>query len=167
MAEKLETSVCEQVVLALSTLAGNTVLSADSPIMTRGGTLVSTTIAAAFRSADTKDGPLLWGVADKALSNAQVEGFLENQGPVSPSEPATSEIASRGNRIQPLGILQVHPAGVGEVPASFLRNEPIRLAFTEEGAGWRWWVYNMGATFVAGSDVQIVAKSFVKFRKSG
>ncbi len=150
----------------LLTLAGQTGILEASPAMTRGGKLLSERDATAVVSVTAGDGPFLFGVADKGISLAQLEAYLENAGPVQPEETAKAEIASRGRRIRTLGVLQ--PLGDGTTCSLYLDDVSLKgLKFTEEDAGWNHWLYNLGVAMTTGAIWVNALQSFVEFNPSG
>ncbi len=150
--------------LALSTLASRDVVTIASPVLVTGGTLVSTKTVMTVLSPDADDGPFLVGVAAGALSAAQIEAAIENDGPFGPTHMDQMQNASRFRHIRTLGVLQAGLAQAGETMLLWI-DQQIKLGFTEADAGWVWWIYNLGATLVAGSTWEITERDFVIFDK--
>ncbi len=118
--------------------------------MTRGGKLLSVRGLTAIRALTAGDGPFLFGIAEKGVSLAQLEAYLELNGPVSPDVVANVEIASRGKLIRTLG--QIETQGVGTIAAMYLDNVSLKgLRFSEENAGWSLWLYNSGVAMTTGA----------------
>ncbi len=164
----LKTSVTEIATLALGALAAKDLTSVAGPVMTRGGVIISSTIAAVISDPDEGDGPYVLGLAANGLTGTEIEEFLEIGGPVSPGDKVAMEKASRGQWIRTLGMLGPQNALFLSSTSLFLKNESIRLRFTEESAGWQWWIYNLSdAALVAGSSLQILGRHFVEFNKGG
>ncbi len=151
----------------LLTLANQTAILADSAlVMTRGGRLISSRGTISIRDITPGDGPWMCGVMSKALTLALLTGFLENAGPVSPTEISKMEIATRGSRIRTIGVLT--PVGDGSVAALYMDNHGLSgLRFAEESAGWNWWLYNLGKAMTTGASWNVAAQSFVEFEPSG
>ncbi len=170
MAEQLEQTVTEVTAVPVASLGATDVIAADGPQMTRGGTIISSTIAASFIGGVSGEAPILWGIARGDLTAAEIEEYLEIQGPLTPSDKVGTERASRGSAVRALGVLEPFArSAVSQIPGSFHKNMRIRLTFSEEELGWQWWAHNMSNTaFSAGSQtLRVVAQHFVKFNKSG
>ncbi len=134
--------------------------------MTRGGRLLSVRGAASLRGLTAGDGPLLYGICAKNISTSELQAFLDQDGPVSPDETDKSEIATRGKDIRTIGILQ--PSADGTTASLYLDNRSLSgLVFTEESAGWRYWVYNLGAAMTTGCSLINSCQFFVEFNPSG
>ncbi len=134
--------------------------------MTRGGRLLSVRGSANIRGLTAGDGPLLYGMCAKNISLSELQAFLDQDGPVSPDETDKSEIATRGRDIRTIGILQ--PEGDGTTASLYMDNRSLSgLVFTEESAGWRYWVYNLGAAMTTGATLINAVQFFVEFNPSG
>ncbi len=150
----------------LGTLATLTGILDASPVMTRGGKILSMRGVIEAHSITPGDGPFMIGIADKGISLAQLEAFIENAGPVTPDETAKAEIQSRGQRIRTLGVLQ--PQGDGSVASLHLDNVSMKgMKFSEEQAGWNYWLYNLGQAMTTGASWQNAIQAFVEFNPSG
>ncbi len=165
--EALKQTVSENDNTLLATLNNQTAILADSPLtIVRGGKMLSVRGAIAIRNITAGDGPWLWGVCDAAINLSLLTGFLENAGPASPADQAKVEIASRGSKIRTIGHLV--PVGNGTVASQYLDNHSLGgLRFTEEAAGWRWWLYNIGQQMTTGANWSVITQSFVQFNPSG
>ncbi len=153
--------------VALGTLANKTGVLIAGPVMTRGGRLISLRMASIVHTLTAGDGPFLYGISDKSLSLAELEAFLEQNGPVTPSDKVAMELQSRGKVVRTLGIIAPVAAGLTAV-TPYLKNESVSgLRFTEEEAGWNYWIWNMGPALTAGSTWQSQVQSFVEFQESG
>ncbi len=167
----LETTVAEIVAITLASLGSAAVVAAPGSTMTRGGTLISTTLAVSFIGPVSGEAPVLYGIARKDLTAAEVEEYLEIGGPVTPSDIVGMERASRGRSVKTLGVIgpgrQV--SEVAEIPSEFLQNVRIAMRFSEEEAGWDYWALNLSTSaFSAGSQsLRFVAQHFVRFNPSG
>lgn len=170
MAEQLKTSVVEtHATNALGALTAESVLLVAGPTMTRGGTMISTTVQAVVNLRDSNDGPYLFGVADKDLTAAEIEKYLALNGPVSPSDTIGAERASRGKKIRELGLIGSDGFDlISAGPTSLsLRNTKVRLAFREDTAGWNWWLRLLSPDISSGSNLRVYADSFVEFKPFG
>ncbi len=155
-----------QVGVALSTLAADTGILLAGPTMLRGGRLISVRGMTNIRSLTAGDGPLMFGISDKALSLTELEEYLELDGPVSPNVRTPSEIASRGAIVRTLGMIE--PQGVGTTGGLYLNNVSLSgLKISEEAAGWNYWVYNAGKTMTTGATWVCSFQFFVEFNPSG
>jgi len=162
MPVKTKTTVTEGTTLTLGTLAAGDVIGQAGPVMTAPGTMISSTISPKWQGRTADDGPLMWGLADVDLSDAEVEEFLEIQGPISPADIVGMERAGRSRRVKVLGVLGMAPtekATAGDI-ADFLRNERIRLGFV---TGWRWFVRNQGSVLTTGGSIVFTSLAFVEF----
>jgi len=105
-------------------------------------------------------------IAEKGLSLALVEQYLEVNGPVSPDVVADAEKVSRGKSIRTLGVLQ--PMGDGSVCSLYLDNISLKgLKFSEENAGWNHVLYNLGTAMSTGASWFSATQAFVEFNPSG
>ncbi len=165
--EELKATVSENDNTLLGTLDNQTAILSDSPlVMTRGGKLLSVRAAIAVRDLTAGDGPWLYGILAKSITLTLLTAYLENQGPVTPSDQAKVEVASRGSKIRTLGVLV--PSGNGTVAGAYLDNHSLSgLRFTEEATGWQWWLYNVGKQMTTGANWSVIAQSFVQFNPSG
>ncbi len=106
------------------------------------------------------------------LTLAELEAFLELDGPLTPNDIAGMEIASRGRVIRSIGTLDPTP---GSAKSSIdLENYALKgLKFSETGeagqGGWNWWVYNISDTtaMTTGAEVVFQARNFVEWNPSG
>ncbi len=165
-------SVIEQVTFSIATLAARTGLVVPSPQLTRGGKLLSSSIHGGIHAGTLGDPPLIWGVAAGDLTLAELEAFLELDGPTSPALIAESEIASRGRVIRSLGTMDPSPGSAGSIVK--IDNASMKgLEFSETGegsaGGWDWWVYNPSAAtaFTTGAIVSLQMRNFVEWNPSG
>ncbi len=159
-------TVSDTATQGLTTLAADTAVLTVGPVMTRGGKLLSVRGAFAIKNLTAGDGPFLVGLVEKGISAAQLEAYLENDGPVSPDVTASSEIASRGARIRTLGVLQ--PRADGTTASLYLDNLSLKgLKFSEENAGWSSFLYNLGDALTTGSSLRQALQFFCEFNPSG
>ncbi len=152
---------------ALLTLNNQTAILADTTLaMTRGGRLLSVRGSSSIQQVTAGDGPWLTGLCQKGVTLSLLTEFLENQGPLSPSDVDKSEQARRGSRIRTLGILT--PSGNGTVAGTYWDNVSLSgLRFTEEVAGWAWWLYNLGQQMTTAAIWTSAVQLFVQFNPSG
>ncbi len=159
-------TIANSISVALGTLASAKALLTAGPTMTRGGRLLSVRGSYVVHSLTAGDGPLLFGIADKSLSLVQLEEYLELQGPVTPDAVPEREQSSRGAQIRTLGILQ--PQADGTTASQYLSNVSMSgLKFSEEAAGWNYWVYNPGQSMTTGSTLAVTVQFFAEFNASG
>ncbi len=160
-------SVLDQSAIALGTLAAGALLSSSGPAMTRGGKIISATLQGGLRGITEGEGPIMWGIAQADLSDAEIEEFLELEGPLAPSQVTESEIASRGRRIRVLGTVGI---GHSSCVINMHNHKMSGLRFSEASEttnGWKWWVYNLGAALTTGSTLELFAKLFTQWNPSG
>ncbi len=105
------------------------------------------------------------------LTLAELEEFLELDGPLSPNDKIGMERASRGRIVRSIATLDPSP---GSAKSTLdLQNYPLKgLEFSESGettAGWDWWVYNISDTtaYTTGAEVVFQARNFVEWNPSG
>ena len=128
--------------------------------------MISTQLAATVTVLTAGDGPFLFGIANKSLSLAEIEEYLELDGPVEPSEVPSAERATRGKLLRVLGLIA--PTGDGTVAHLFIDNRSLSgLRWNEESAGWNYFVYNRGQQLTTGAILRIWASLFVRWNKSG
>ncbi len=117
------------------------------------------------------DGPWLFGVMQGDLSLAELEVYLEQNGPITPADIALSEVASRGKYIRKLGSLIA--VGDGTVAVAFLDHKSLsglkapETAETLGSGGWAWWLYNVGTQMTTGATWKVIVDHFVRFNPSG
>ncbi len=134
--------------------------------MTRGGRLLSVRGSANIRGLTAGDGPFLYGICAKNISLSELQAFLDQDGPVSPDETDKSEIATRGSDIRTIGIIK--PEAAGLTASLYMDNRSMSgLVFTEESAGWRYWIKNLGAAMTPGATLINTVQFFVEFNPSG
>ncbi len=165
-------SVVEVRSFTVGTLAARTALVSSGPAVTRGGRLLSSTIAGGLDSGTLGDPKLAFGIMNGDFTQAELEAFLELNGPLSPALIAESEIASRGRHIRTLGVIDPSPGSAAGV--IFLENKSLSgLVFSEAGEGadpgWDWWIYNLSPTtaMTTGGLFGFSARNFVEWNPSG
>ncbi len=103
------------------------------------------------------DGPLLFGLAPSDLTLAEIEAYLENAGPLTPSDITSREVASRGKYIRILGIAQS-----SQHPAIYLDDKSLSgLKISEDAGGYTFFVYNVGAALTTGASLQVATQIFI------
>ncbi len=165
-------SVIEQVSFTIGTLAALTGLIIPGPVVTRGGKLLSTSLSGGHQGGTLGDPKLTWGVMNADFTLAELEAFLELDGPLSPELKVESEISSRGKYIRTLGVIDPSPGSARS--CIYMDNVSLKgLKFSESGegssAGWDWWVYNTSAAtpMTTGGFVEFQARDFVEWNPSG
>ncbi len=153
-------SVINKSSITLGTLAKNTGLLSQSPDVTRGGKIISYSAQGGLNGFTAGKGPILWGVCSSDLSLAELEQYLELEGPLSPSDIVGMERASRGKNIRVLGTLSTQRDWID------LHNHKMSgLKFAEAGettGGWSTFVYNLGTALTTGTIVEILERVFVE-----
>ncbi len=165
-------SVIEQPSTTLGTLAAKTGILTAGPAVTRGGKMLSSSIQGSLFGGTSGDPSVQWGVANGDITLAELEAFLELDGPKSPAEISEGEIASRGRYIRTLGVLSPDPANRHVMID--IDNESLKgLKFSESGEpavpGWNWWFYNQhpSAAMTTGGVVIMQCRNFVEWNPSG
>jgi len=154
--------------VALSTLALNTGIIRAGPVVTRGGKCLSARAAMSIFGLTAGDGPWLFGIFNTDLTLAELEQYLELNGPLTPNDLTNKEIASRGKFIRTLGLITPHADG--KTASAYVNNQSLSgLKYSEsgEGAGWSWFIYNRGLAMQTGATWAIWASVFVQWNKSG
>ncbi len=162
-------SVNEVTAISIASAVAASVTVNSGPNMTRGGMLISTTLAATLNGPVVGEAAQMYGIADDSLTATEIKEFLEINGPLAPTPGTPLERSTRGARIRTLGVLfpGSHGSAVGE-RANFHKNERISLKWSEEGGGWQWWSYNLGASLSTGSqELKFAAQHYVRWNKSG
>ncbi len=133
---------------------------------------MSSTIHGGLNGGTSGDPHILWGVMAGDFTLAELEEFLELDGPLTPNDKIAMERASRGRFIRSLGTLDPTP-GSGKSSIA-LDNVSLKgLKFSEEGeagqGGWDWWVYNISDTtpMTTGGEIVFQARNFVEWNPSG
>ncbi len=104
------------------------------------------------------DGPVLVGVAQGALSAAQIEATLDRivtgQGSITPLEESSRPV-------WPLELFNIPDADSGDNSSLTRKGEKtIRWTFNNPD-GWSWWAYNMSsAVLITGNNFNCIAKCF-------
>ncbi len=134
--------------------------------------MLSTTLYGGLNAGTAGDPHILFGVMVGDLSLAELEAFLELDGPLTPNDIPGMKIASRGRVIRSLGVLDPSP-GSGKASIDLKDVSLKGLAFSETGeadaGGWDWWVYNISDTtpMTTGAEVVFQARNFVEWNPSG
>ncbi len=159
--------VASEVLLTLATL---TAILEAGPVVTRGGSCLSVRGSMTIHSITAGDGPWLAGYMNSDLALSELEGFLELGGPLTPADTTASEISTRGAKVRTLGVIE--PTGDGTTAVLYLDNRTLSgLRFSEageaSGAGWTYWIYNLGRVMSTGAIWVSNLQTFTRFNKSG
>ncbi len=158
-------SVINKASITLGTLAKNTGILSAAPSVTRGGKILSTSINGGLNGFTAGEGPLLYGQMSSDLSLAELEAYLELEGPLSPTDIVSSEVASRGKHIRILGTLSTQRDWID------LANHSMSgLKFSEAGEAtgcWTSFIYNLGTALTTGAIVELLERAFVEWNPSG
>ncbi len=163
-----KSSVMEGQSSTMGTLAALTALALSGPTVLRGGKLLSVRGSIRVFSATPGDGPWMTGVMNADLTAAELLAYLVLAGPLRPDDVTVREVASRGKFVRTLGVLQ--PQGDGSSASIYLDDRSLKgLKFSEsgEGAGWDWWIVNLGAAMTTGASWGPVTQTFVQWNPSG
>ncbi len=134
--------------------------------------MLSSTISGGINAGTAGNPHLMWGLMNGDFSLAELEEFLELDGPLTPDDKIGQERASRGRFIRTLGVLDPSPGSAKSVID--LHDVPLKgLKFSEAGesspTGWDWWIYNVSDTtpMTTGAEVVFQARNFVDWNPSG
>ncbi len=155
---------------ALLTLANTTAFITNGLALTRGCSLLSVSGSLNVHSLTAGDGPFLTGLMHGDLTLAELEEYLELNGPLTPADITGSEIASRGKRIRILGVLE--PEAGGLTASMALKDISLRglvapEADESQANSWTLWIYNLGKALTTGSLWGKTLVFFVRWNKSG
>lgn len=155
----------EQATLTIGTLASKTAVLQASPVtMTASGVIVAGKVYAVLDGVTAGDCGVLFGLMSDSYSQANLEEFLELNGPANPSADVNAAIAERGRGIIILGLLNPAPTPGNGVGHEFVLPKP--LTFTDDSQGWDWWAYNLsGQAYAAGMTVEILANLTLRWRE--
>ncbi len=158
-------SVINKSSITLGTLAKNTGILSAAPNVTRGGRILSYSAAGGLNGFTSGEGPIMWGICSADLSLAELEAYLELEGPLSPSDLVGMEVASRGRNIRVLGTLTFQGDRID------MHNHKMSgLKFAEASettGGWNTFAYNLGTALTTGAFVEIHERVFVAWNPSG
>ncbi len=158
-------SVINKSSITLATLAKNTGIISPSPALTRGGKILSFSSHGGLNGATLGDGPLIHGVMSGDLTLAELEAFLELEGPLTPADVTAMEVASRGKKIRVLGSVS---ASNPEIAIDNRSLSGLRFSEAAETTNaWNTWVYNPGAALTTGAILEQVERAFVEWNPSG
>ena len=100
------------------------------------------------------------------LSLAELEEYLETDGPLHPDDTTAVEVSSRGRKIRQLGVIV--PQGDGSVGGIHFSDKALSgLRFSEEAGGWSWWLYNLGKAMSTGAIWKNTLQVFVRWNRGG
>ncbi len=158
-------TVIDKISITLSTLAQSAILTSAGPAVTRGGKIISSTFLGGINTFTSGNGPLIWGIFDSTMTSAQVEAYLENEGPLAPTDTAKAEIATRGKNLRILGVLtpSLNIASLVNRKMSGLRFAEV----DESASGWTTFIYNLGPALDTGAEFDLLAVHFVQWNPSG
>jgi len=153
----------ERATITLGALAANSAEITTGPTMVQNVFITRSDIAMTICELpqDNAGGPLLIGIADRALSGAEIEECIEADGPLHERDNLLDEQSRR--RVQYIDVL--NPFENCEHTGSALQLLPYgkfvkhntRMKFTEDSAGWTWWAYNLGNdAFTTGGLLKLV-----------
>jgi len=165
-------SVIEQPRITIGTLAARTGATVAGPVLTRGGRLLSSSIHGGINGGTLGDPQLIWGTMVGDLTLAELEAFLELDGPLTPNDISAVEISSRGRVIRSHGTLDPSPGSAKSViDMDNISQKGLQFSEAGEGSqgGWDWWVYNISDTtpMTTGAEVVFQARNFVEWNPSG
>ncbi len=149
--------------LSLGALAQFDVVGVAGLTMKHGGFITTTELA--WRTAGLTAGEgrgLMLGIADQKLTDAEVEEALEANGPTYPKDSVPAAKADRRVRL----LMDVGPKGElvsTTTEVSGYEKLETRISFTEDGAGWRWFAYNMGVALTTGASIVVQATHNVQW----
>jgi len=141
--------------IALSTLAGNTLIAADvADLLTdRDAYIISGDIMVGLVNNVAGEGPLEVGLANNGYTTAEVEEWIENTGGMTSADLSQQEVRRR--LIRSIGML----SGVGATESLFdgaPRRVRIRFKLTA-GAAISVWCYNHENAAKSGSAIVVVS----------
>ncbi len=154
----------ELTAITLGALGAQDAVIAGGPAITDSFRIIKSEVEMVITGlTDNEGGGIYLGLANGALSAAQIEVAMETVGPLSRSDRVNTEQAERYTKL--LGGVD----GIVEGPATVLRlinkqgghivEETIRWTFTNT-AGWNWFLYNLGSAMTTGATAQVLAKHF-------
>ncbi len=149
--------------LSLGALAQFDVIGVVGLVMAHGGFITTTELAHRISGLTAGEGRgLVLGIAALPLTDAEIESALETNGPLFPKSEVKAASADRRVRL----LKDIGPQGeLVSTATEFSGFEKIetRLTFSEDGQGWRWFVYNMGSSLTTGSAVALLATHNVQW----
>ncbi len=147
---------------ALGTLATNAAIQLAGPVLTHDARLISLTGLSAVDALTAGEGNFMWGISSADLSQAELEAYLENNGPLTPSDIVGKEISTRGRFVRVLGKLT--PQGNGQQAADFMKNVSLSgLKIAEDAGGFDFWIYNLGTALTTGATFRVAMQVFAKW----
>ncbi len=147
---------------ALGTLATNTAIQMAGPVTTHDVRLISITGLFSVARLTAGEGNFMYGISSADLSLSELEAYLENNGPLTPSDIVGKEVSTRGRYIRVLGKLT--PSGNGGQAADFLKNVSLSgLKIAEDAGGYDFWIYNLDDALSTGATFRVATQIFGKW----
>ncbi len=150
----------------VNTISTGALASADAVVAGSYGSLTTSFrilkteyfMGANFAGVDAQEGPLLVGIASKALSAAEVEECIE----ATPANHSDNANEHSMRAVWPLETFFQLGDTSSAIPANVSAKGIVNLKWTfEEDGGWNWFAYNYsGVALTAGATINIVAKHF-------
>ncbi len=168
MAEKSSHKVRETVSITLGTLSADDVVGQNGLTMLQGGFITTTDIAWVISGLTAGEGEgLFLGIADQQLSDAEIEESLEANGPTfSKQEPQAPRADRRVRTLGLIGPQALNLTPTNTVFAGFMAKAETRLAFSEDGASWKWFVQSLAVGTTTGASVSIQASHNVRWSRA-
>ncbi len=129
--------------------------------MTQGGMATSGSVTVTRRGTITSgEHGLIVGIADGQLSATEIEEAINDDGPTFREQVPQAERADR--RVNVLGVFSGNPAG--ETLQESKQFDVPRHSWSEERAGWQWFVVNdSGASYTTGQIVTFLATHVIQW----
>ncbi len=146
---------------ALGTLVRDTTIK-TTPLLalTDGGTLIKSRSHHFIRDTDAGDGPFLIGVCVGGLSISEISGYYTLNGPQGMEHTDVTESVTRGQHIRTLGFINPDDnKDGGTIAKEFI--SVTKMGFTEDDAGYDYFLMNLGNDLVTGSTWEIQHEDFV------
>lgn len=141
---------------AIAALAAGALVSDELALLTDDATVVKVALRGRF-TAGAAEGPLLLGVANSDLSDAEIEAYLELDGPTSPQAlGSASEIEVRGKAVKVIGVVPVPASGPMAAGVYSIDFEQSLTLSIRSGRAVKVWAYNLGANAVNGGSTLYV-----------
>lgn len=154
-------SIRSGTVVATANLAAGTAVGSDMIVgaLQNAATVLKAHVTGRFLP-DALTGPLEVFLTVDELSDAQVEEYIELDGPTEPGEVTSSEVISRGRYIKSLGVLPHHGEYLVDGPIAFDIEESLTLT-VREGKTPRLVAYNHGIDALGASSWLVLTSLLV------